>query len=190
MPRHFTGENVAGQVQRRAEPGENTEETELYNPFTTARSSFIEWGIGVDLYFSSLRALGVLLLIAGILNLPAMRYYASRDYSENKQENLDSTTLWGSAICTTVEWVVCEDCSATNFNDEDDYERERFAVAPDDTILVLRNKCAGVAYETVITHWVSLMFITVVVILLSLYWRAREVRFDEDKYVTRTTPLK
>lgn len=182
LPRHFAGENVADQVLRRAEPGESTEETELYNPFMTSTASFIEWGIGVDLYFSSLRALGVLLLLAGIMNLPAMRYYASSDYSINKQDSLNSTTLIGSAICTTVEWVVCEDCRPEKF-EEDDNERKRYAEASDGTVLVLKNDCAGVAYETVITHWVSLMFITVVMILLSLYWRAREVRFDEDKYV-------
>lgn len=190
LPRHFTGENEADQVLRRAEPGD-TGETELYSPFTTSAASFIEWGIGVDLYFSSLRALGYLLFLAGILNIPAIRYYASSDYSPNLQKDfMESTFLWGSAICTTDEWVVCGDCldEKGEFNNES--ARKRLAIASDNTVLALRNMCAGVAKNTVITHWVTLLVITVIMILLSLYWRAREVRFDEDKYVSSSRERK
>ena len=114
-----------------------------------------------------------------------MMYYASDDYSPNGQSNLNSTTLMGSAICTTFDWVVCASgCEEDLFND-DNNERVRFAkgVAEDGSIvtLVRRNLCNGVSYETVVTNWMSLVFITVVIILLSLYWGAREVRFDEDK---------
>ena len=137
LPRHLTGENVADQVLRRAGPGESGD-TELYNPFRTPAASFIEWGIGVDLYFSSLRALAFVLLLAGVLNLPAIRYYASDEYSPNLQKDiLNSTFLWGSAICTTEEWVVCVDC----LNNTDPFDNEsgqkRLAVASDGTTLAL-----------------------------------------------------
>ena len=181
LPRHFVGANVADHVLHRAEPGESGEDTELYSPFTTPTSSFIEWGIGVDLYFSSVRSLAFLLLLAGIINIPAIMFYASTDYDPNGQESLSGTTLLGSAVCTTFEWVVCaKGCSQDLFND-DENEKKRFGIADDGTILVRQNMCNGVAYETVITNWISLIFISVVMILLSLYWGAREVRFDEDK---------
>jgi hypothetical protein len=51
LPRHFVGENTAEHVMRLAEPGEK-EDTELYSPIRTPQSSLIEWGIGLDLYFS------------------------------------------------------------------------------------------------------------------------------------------
>lgn len=109
-----------------------------------------------------------------------MMYYGSTDYDAKGQASLKGTTLIGSAVCTTYDWVVCLDCTENQFND-DRNERSRFALADDGTILVQQNLCNGVVYETVITNYVSLFFITVVMILLSVYWGAREVRFDEDK---------
>ena len=181
LPRHFS-EGRVEHVLRRAEPGENAEDTELYNPFTTPTSSFIEWGIGVDLYFSSLRALACLLFFAGLMNIPSIMHYASNDYSQNGQSSLESMTLKGTAVCTTFDWVVCdpETCTAELFND-DDNERRRYGVAGDGTVLIQRNLCDGVTYRTVLTSLFTLFFITIVMILLSLYWAAREVRFDEDK---------
>lgn len=179
LPRKFVGDNVADHKQSRAEPGESAQETELYNPFTTPASAFIEWGIGVDLYFSSLRALAFILLVAGIINIPSILYYASSDYSANLQDSLDSITLKGSAICTTFEWVVCNDCVESSYTD--DVERSRFAVAEDGTILVQRNQCDGATTEHALVSWATLLFITVSMGFLSLYWGAREVRFDEDK---------
>lgn len=181
LPRHFA-EGRVEHVLRRAEPGENVEDTELYNPFTTPASSLIEWGIGVDLYFSSLRSLGFLLFLAGLMNIPSIMHYASDEYSENGQSSLESMTLKGSAVCTTTDWVVCDPatCTAELF-DDDGNERKRFGVAPDGTVLIERNLCDGVTYQTLLTNLFTLFFITIVMVLLSLYWGAREVRFDEDK---------
>lgn len=180
MPRHFSGDDVADHVLHRAEPGESSEKTDLYNPFTTPASAFIEWGIGVDLYFSSLSALSLLLFVAGLINIPSIMYYASEDYSPNGQSSLDSQTLKGSAICTTFGWVVCQDCKESDFNG-DINEKSRFGRTDDGTVIVQQNLCDGVTYQTVVTNWMTLIFVTVVMILLSLYWGAREVRFDEDK---------
>lgn len=180
LPRHFSGDEVADHVYHRAEPGESTEKTDLFNPFTTPASAFIEWGIGVDLYFSSLRSLSALLFMAGLINIPAIMYYSSTEYSPDGHEDLDSLTLKGSAVCTTYDWVVCADCKQSDFND-DTNERSRFAVTDDRTTIVQHSLCNGVVVETVIPNWLTLLFITAVMILLSHYWRAREVRFDEDK---------
>eukprot|EP00977_Amphora_coffeiformis_P030428 scaffold46958_cov199-Amphora_coffeaeformis.AAC.1 len=183
LPRHFASDH--GGVLRRAEPGENAEDTELYSPFATPASSFIEWGIGVDLYFSSLRSLAFLLFCAGCLNIASITHFASNDYSPNGQSSLQSMTLKGSAVCTTFDWVVCDptSCTANLFND-DDNERRRYGVAEDGTVLIQRNLCDGVTYKTVLTNLFTLFFVTIVMILLSLYWGAREVRFDEDKITT------
>lgn len=83
----------------KAEPGENTHKTKLYNPLTTPLSQLGDFGLGYGLYFSTLRAFSLLCFITGLLNIPNLLYFASEDYSLD-QGNLTSSLLKGSAICT------------------------------------------------------------------------------------------
>jgi hypothetical protein len=163
---------------RLAEPGEKEADTELYHPIRTPQSSLIEWGIGIDLYFSSLRIMAGFLLIAGLINLPSMLFFASDDYSPDGKDNL-SFTLKTSMICTTFKWVVCEDCTKNEWDQND--EEDRFGVTSDGIILVLRNACDGAQFEQGIVNWVTLLLLVIAMSLMSIYLRAREVRFDEDK---------
>jgi hypothetical protein len=174
LPRHYAGDQQADHVLRRAEPGESTEKTELYNPFTLPSSSLIEWGIGVDLYFSSLRLMAMTLLVAGLLHLPNTLFYAGKDYSPNGKTGL-AASLQGSAICTTQEWVVCTDCQEKHFDES------RFLRVDEKISLVLRNMCDGGKLPQGFTNWFVLVFLGVIFALLAVYIRVREVRFDEDK---------
>jgi hypothetical protein len=166
---------------RLAEPGEK-EDTELYNPLRTPQSSLIEWGIGIDLYFSSLRIMAGFLLIAGLINLPNILFYASKDYSENGKDHL-SFSLKTSMICTTFDWAVCEDCTPNEWNSNE--EKDRFGIAQNgdgtNTTLVLKNGCDGGQFEQGIVNWATLLLLIIGASLMSVYLRAREVRFDEDK---------
>lgn len=83
----------------KAEPGEKTHKTKLYNPLTTPLSQLADFGLGYGVYYSTLRAFSLLCLIAGLINIPNLMYYSSEDYSSN-QSNLTSALLQGSAICT------------------------------------------------------------------------------------------
>jgi len=180
LPRHFTGEQTADHVLRRAEPGE-AEETDLYHPLRTPSSSFIEWGIGVDLYFSSLRMMAVVMLVAGLMNLPNIIFYASNDYSPQQKDGL-SFSLKTSAVCTSFEWVVCEDCTKSQW--ESNEQQNSFGTTEIDgstTTFVLRNDCDGGDFKHGIVNWATLLFLFFVTAALSIYLRAREVRFDEDK---------
>jgi hypothetical protein len=181
LPRHFVGENTAEHVLRLAEPGE-IEDTELYHPLRTPQSSFIEWGIGIDLYFSSLRIMAGFLLIAGLINLPNMLFYASDDYSPDGKDDL-SFSLKTSMVCTTFRWVVCEDCTANEWDSNEEQGRFGTVLNDDGTIttLVLKNECDGAQLKQGIANWVTLIFLIIVSSLMSVYLRAREVRFDEDK---------
>lgn len=181
LPRRFVSDtNQADHIMRRAEPGE-TQRTELYSPFSTPASAFVEWGIGIDLYFSTLRIMAAVLLILGAIHLPNLVFYRS-DYSETTKEMRWS--LRGSAVCTTTEWVVCRGCTENQWNTAD--EKKRFATAADGTtILVQRNDCNDELLPLGIVNLIGLIFVTVVFVILSYYLRAREVRFDEDK-VTST----
>jgi hypothetical protein len=165
---------------RRAEPGEHEEETDLYHPFSTPQSAFIEWGTGIDLYFISLKFFALVLFIAGIINISSIKYYGSSKYNGDASLDDLAIPLKGSAVCLNTEWVVCEDCTAK------DWERDerRYATAVDNTILVLRNMCKGAELENSISNLATLFFLLITVGIFSYYLRLREIRFDEDKVTT------
>lgn len=181
LPRHFTGEQHSDHVMRKAEPGESTEPTELYPPYTPS-SSLIEWGAGVDLYFSTLRFMAWILLAAGLLQWPAARFYASTDYSPDGNDDLP-LALRGTAVCTSGEWVACMSDEVCNPKDWDSNSaaRERYATAEDGSVLVFRTTCSGDNFAHGFVNWVVLFFLIAAISLVSVYLRAREVRFDEDK---------
>ena len=162
----------------RAEPGEAEEPTLLYNPFTTKSKTFKEWGIGMDLYFITLKMVSVMLLVAGLLNLPNMRFYASPSYSASGQERI-SVLLKGSALCTTREWVVCPDCVPEDFLEED----FRIGRTSDGTVLVQGNDCNGAGMKQGLVNFATFLLLLGSMICMSYYLRAREVQADEDKYV-------
>lgn len=180
LPRHFVGEQNADHVKRRSEPGE-IQETELYSPWTTRSSNFIEWGIGVDLYFSTLRIMAAVLFLAGIIHLPNLVFYRSTDYSPaGKGPSSDlSWSLYGSAVCTTTEWVACEDCTVAEW--ATDAEKARIGTAANGRTVVQRLACEGGGLQQGVVNWVVLFMLTGVLFFLSIYLGAREVRFDEDK---------
>jgi len=183
LPRHFSGEGEAAHVQRRAEPGESTAQTELYSPFLAPSNVFIEWGIGVDLYFSTLRIVALILFIAGLIHLPNLLFYRN-DYSDARDDAMADLTwsLMGSAVCTTQEWVACLDCPSDLWNRP--AEQKRFGVAQNGTILVKREACNFPELPQGIVSLVGLFFLSIAFFVTSRYLRAREVRFDEDKVTT------
>lgn len=182
LPRRFVGEQTADHIQRRAEPGESMQPTELYNPFTTPSTSFIEWGIGIDLYFSTLKYMAGILFVCGLVHLPNIMFYRSTEYSPNGKEKVP-WSLRGSAVCTTSEWVVCPTCTVDQWDTEE--LRDRFAVTQGNITLVKHNVCPGGEVSEGVVNLVVLIFLVGVIWLMSLYLDAREVRFDEDK-VTST----
>jgi hypothetical protein len=179
LPRHLVGENHSGEVMRRAEPGESAEKTALY-PTYTASSSLIEWGIGVDLYFSTVRFMAWILLVAGLLHLPNAMFYASDEYSPDGGNDDLPVALRGSAICTSGAWAVCPTCDP-NVWTTSTAEKERFIITDDGTQLVFRNTCDGAQLPQGMVNWVVLVFLTCAIALVAFYIRARSVRFDEDK---------
>lgn len=183
LPRRYVGEQNAEHVQRRAEPGE-TEPTELFSPWSTPSSAFIEWGVGIDLYFSTLRMMSFVLFVAGLINLPNIIFYSGNNYSPQGRTGV-SWTLDTSAVCSSGEWVVCTDCSDDQFQNSGE-EQDRFRFALDGTtILVLRNDCNGGQLPQGLVNFATGVFLFIMISLISLYLLAREIRSDEDKYVLK-----
>jgi hypothetical protein len=187
----LTGEQTADTRFRRAEPGEHEEETELYDPFRTPQKAFVEWGVGIDLYFTSVRCFAIFMFIAACMNIPSMIFYASDQYNGGLDKSTGSTDqadqtgalpwdLKVSAVCNNWQWVVCTDCSSRNWV----FDPTRWAQAGDGTVVVLRNFCQGAQATNAFTNYATLILAAVSIILVSLYVRARGVRFDEDKIST------
>lgn len=67
-----------------ANAGEQHFITRLYNPITTPLSQMGDFGLGFGLYFSTLKAVGLLTFVAGLVSIPNIVYFSGDDYSENQ----------------------------------------------------------------------------------------------------------
>ena len=126
--------------------------------------------------------MSAVLFICGLIHLPNLIFYRNGVYNVVGKTDLPKS-LFGSAICNSTEWVVCSDCTKTQWDSLE--ERDRFANATDGTNLVLQNTCRGGELPQGLVSLAVLFFLVCVLLILSVYLGAREVRFDEDK-VTST----
>jgi hypothetical protein len=180
------GGDTPKHLMKRADPGEHDVQTELYSFFTTRASTFKEWGLGIDQYFITVRIFAFVLLFAGLLTLPNLMFYRSRDYSPNPKTRV-SFFLQGSAVCTTTEWIVCSDCANHLWSHQGLDPKLAFWTDPttgQNTTLVQRYDCNGGQFNQGIFSFVCFLFSAVALVVIDLYLDAREVRIDEDKYVT------
>ena len=164
-----------------AVPGENDYETTLYSPITTPLSQLGDFGLGMGLYFATLRYCGLLLVIAGLMNIPNFIYFSSDAYSEG-QENV-RLTLQGSAVCTVQEWVPCPGCEDHQFSEgrflrgfylDDNNNNSTLPFA-------LKNKCDGATIAAGMVNFATTALVMVGMILMRIYLSRQEVAFDEDE---------
>ena len=78
---------------QRAEPGETERPTALYPIWDTPEEQLADFGVGVGLYFNSLKVLSMILTIAGLICIPAMQFYSSSEYSANQQAAFNEQEL-------------------------------------------------------------------------------------------------
>ena len=97
----------------KASPGESTYPTRLYSALFTPLSQMGAFGIGVGLYFSTLLGVAFITLVAGLINIPNIMYFAGEEYSAGQPGV--SWALRGSAVCTEMVWVPCPSCEMTDF---------------------------------------------------------------------------
>ena len=104
--------------KKRLEFGE-TRASEAYPIFATSHEELSKaFGLGVAMYFATLQILIVVCLVCGLLQLPALLFYAGVEYStEYRGEDANGKKvpflLRGSAACTMQERVCMDqDCEA------------------------------------------------------------------------------
>jgi hypothetical protein len=151
--------------------------TTLYPAWTTHVRDLTDFGTGVAVYFETLLALSVVCLIAGLLYLPSIQYYASDGYTTQHITTVLGP-LRGSMICPQPVWVLCEDCPASEWK----VSPGRYATTATATPLVfaLKNTCATLRWQEGLNHAVVCLFITVSMLALGRYQRKLERRYDES----------
>jgi len=85
----------------KAEPGENDVKTALYSPIFTPHAQLGDFGLGIGLYFSTLRAIAFVTFVLGLISVYNINYFASDRYLPLTYRDLiaNKPTI-GSAICT------------------------------------------------------------------------------------------
>ena len=190
LPRRYF-DNVENDPYEKATPGTQDRPTALY-PLCTPLDEMADFGIGVGMYFATLRALIVISLIVGCVHIPLMLFYMDGNY-----KNGDSTgnTLYFrepdillpiipflrlSALCQSTEFVPCPTCNAKDWEESVD----KYVTIPDineiQRVFVERTLCTP-DYRY---GWVSLGAIVTAMLLfalLGIYQGKIEVRFDENE---------
>ena len=101
LPRYVVEEDGS---KRKLEAGEYDERSQLYSLFTPI-SEMSDFGVGISMYFSSTRWMGMLLILAGVIQIPTVAYFQSVDYDTKNFYDTSYTTI-GSAACVD-EMRVC-----------------------------------------------------------------------------------
>lgn len=183
LARHFVPEDKASSRDylRKAEPGEKDRPTRLYSVIHTPESDLADWGVGVGIYFFTLRALGIIMFLAGLINIPTLMYYGSDEYS-NAHDNMYFRALKTSAICTDSAWVACPTCSKEQW-DSFPSTFDRYAESDNGLKFILRNNC-NLDSIVVVVNYISLLFVCISVYALQKITKRRERFLDESSQTT------
>lgn len=172
----------------KAEPGERHLNTKLYDPIFTPLSQMGDFGLGFGLYFATLRAVGIVTFIAGLVSLPNILYFRSSDYS-NRQEGVH-WALKGSAVCTNLQYVPCEGCTEDMFTN-DSY---RFiSLTNSDGMeqpFAIKNNCDGATLSVGVYNLATIAVIILGLFATHIYLGRAEVNFDEDEQTAQDYSIK
>lgn len=150
------------------------ESTVLYDAWTTPQSALANFGSGIAVYFETLRILAVILLVAYILYLPSIWFYASSTYDpENASNRWYDIPLRGSLMCRHTKWVPCVDCNPR------DFPNDRLAIS-NGVSFVLKNDCSPIRIAEGVNHLVVVVFLTFSMIYLGFYQKKLELQYDES----------
>lgn len=153
-------------------------ESKLYGFFTTPSRAFSEWGIGVALYFQSLKMFSMALLVACIISIRNIAFYQSVDYHGKDHDILYK--YYGSAICESYEYVTCEEsyCNMEEMGRNNIpywISRELDEV----TVFVRKNVC-NITGSTIMNSYITILFLLTFTLFFGWYQKKLAVRLDED----------
>lgn len=174
----------------KADYGERSVKTKMYHPVKTPEKELSDFGMGIGIYFWTLRVLSIICFLAGVLSISNMLYYHSDEYDNLTAKDALVFGIQLSAICTKTEWVPCPTCGDV---------RDNAVIAKGFTsnnlIFVLRNEC-HVGFEQAIWAFATLVCVVVSIIVMNAISGRREIKLDEsvqttsDYSITITNPPK
>jgi len=178
LPRHFAqSEEGSKDKLQKAEPGEASAETRLYNVWSTPEKDLADMGVGIGIYFFTLRCLAIVLLLAGLINIPNLMFYNSSYYNDDESGGVPYV-LQRSAICTDHHWAACPTCSLEQW---DYFPRtfDRYAESADGHKFIKINTCSF-GYFLGLFTWISIVFVSVALYVVCFHIiKRKEVEYDE-----------
>jgi len=183
LPRYFVHRHQGNDKFQKAEPGESVEDTKLYPVWGTPEKELGDFGIGVGVYFWTLKWVSYILFLGGIMNIPAIRFYLSEAYDVN----VDAGKNWflqASAICTNTKWVACPTCTSDQWSGVF-IANDRFANTKDGQHgFLLVNQCGEITAMHGYFVWLSLIVVIVAILIMERRSKEVETRFDEAAQTT------
>lgn len=186
LPRHFTRNNNNGALTK--SPIGSSTGTELYSVWSTPEKELGDFGIGVGIYFWTLKWLSFILLVGGILSIPSMKHYRSSGYDSNV-DAASNLFLRSSAECSEFKWAACPTCTADQWmkwpSDPDQY-----ASTEDGKLhFIVVNQCSTSSSQFW-SSYASLIFVSLSVFALLQIARRREAEIDEAAQTTSDYSIK
>lgn len=118
--------------------------------------------------------MAVIFLLAGLLNVKNILYYASKEYDPDRFDEEKGgfplmSSLKYSAVCMTREWVVCVDCQENESHWNNVFANQYYGTVIDPVTgqmetLIHRTTCAGgAAFEQGIWNLATLLFLIIAI---------------------------
>jgi len=173
-------------IMERAERNENILPTKLYEPVWTPHNQLGDWGIGWGLYFASVRGWMVLCLLAGLMSIPNMIYFAGQEYSNGPVT--DEPLLRASAICTDTDWVPCPFCSGLTRR-ELPYDRLAYVYNENlqlNITFAIKNNCDGTTVISGMVNFGVVLLVLVGLFVFNRYLMKMEAIYKSDEQTAQS----
>ena len=129
--------------------------------------------------------LSVIMLIAGIINMPNLLFFLSDRYNPSNT-NLTELSLKASAICTSEAWSACPTCTKEDWDRfPSTYDRYAEALSEDGSVLtfIKVNNC-NISDNVGFVSYVSVLFIVCAIYFLRKASQREERKFDDAQLTT------
>lgn len=183
LPRRFTYIEDQGEGRKYVLASQGEEDpTKLYPVIDTPIGDMADFGMGVGLYFQTVRFFGIVCFIAGCISIPMMRYYASDTYSPGSDggEGWEAYTNSFSAVCADQKFKPCPDCP----KEGDPNFIEGRMIEEDDLMYILTNRCE---MSNVFGYYASAALIFVLLSSYVFIYMQRRYRIELDESEQTTT---
>jgi len=173
---------IDSSADMRASRGNTVQKTQLYPYCSTDADTLADWGIGIALYFSTIRGMAFFLFVAFLFSIPNMVFFEGSRYGPPNHSTNSTFTMLGSAVCTVPKWVACQEgyCDITSeiFRDS----KSTYGVdETTQTTFVQKSACDGELFTYGMLNYCAVWMLIILTALYGFYQSQRAIKFDEDK---------